>query len=438
MRNTMLLLIFTLFVVTCSEGPSGTSGPSGPTPAVLVDHEFGEPPVEGTLRVVPGPGTEGWRYRIDAIPPESQVREGSLEGVIAIPYRFDTPGVHVIRVELLGPEGSQVVEKPIVVVDPESDFEILAQRPVEEIWPDAATIYPEGIVLDPAGRWLYAANYWTGELVRIDPATLGVVDRLQLTPQLEGLTVTPSGDRLFGVHKGIGLSVVDLASFTGTFTSIAEGHFIHALNETDALVSGSELQVVDIEREAVEHRIRSLSIGAPYFAVFPGKQRIAATLNRFEEHPSLVIFSLPSLASIRTIPLSGVSWANQVAVGPQGDRIYVIGEGEDGRRFFLVDANTGEVLNSITLTTSRCTWCAANPVVGFASGRYVAFEQNGSVVIVDTELDLPRFLFQPGGPVLGGPAGVAAHPTSEILFVLGGNASPLQLYKIRLQDPVSP
>jgi DNA-binding beta-propeller fold protein YncE len=440
MRDIKLLLVFaTISVGTCADGPSGPSGPSGPIPAVLVDREFGEPPVAGTLRIVPSTATAGWRYRVEAIPPETQDREGLLEGAVAVSYRFDAPGVHILRVELTGPDGPLVVEKPIVVVDPESDFEVLAQRPVEEIWPDAAlngVLYPEGIVMDPQGRWLYAANYPSGELVRIDPSTLEVVDRLQLARQLEGLSVTPSGDQLFAVHKGIGLSVVDLSSFTATSMppSVAEGHFIQALNEDHALVSGhASFARVDMERGVVEDKVTHLW-AHPHFDVFPDGQRVVAGVSPWQELPFLEVLALPSLSSLRSIPIEELTSIRIVAVDPAGDRVYALGSRGGETRFVLVDADTGEVLTSIGLGSMVCV-CVANPVVTYASGRYIAFEHGGSVVVIDTELDMPRYLFDPGNPLAGGPSGVAAQADSDILFVLGGKFPILRLYKLRLRNP---
>jgi DNA-binding beta-propeller fold protein YncE len=363
---------------------------------------------------------------------------GELDAVITIPYRFEVPGVHVIRVELFGPGEPIVIEKAIVVVDPESDFEILAQRPVDEIWPDAAlngVLFPEGIVMAPDGRWLYAANYTSGELVRIDPVTLEVADRLQLSHQLEGLSVTPSGDRLFAVHKGIGLSLVDLSSFTATTLSafVAEGHFIQALDQAHALVSGQAFARVDMDRRAAEDTAPPLG-AHPHFALFPDGQRVVAGVSPWQEVPSLEVLSLPSLNPLHSIPIHELSSIQMVAVDPAGGRLYAIGWRDGESRFVLVDAITEKVLATMSLGPKSCV-CAANPVVTFASGRYIAFERGGSVVVVDTEIDVPRYLFEPGGPLGDGPSGVAAQADSDVLFVLGGNHPVLRLYKIRLRNP---
>jgi hypothetical protein len=91
----------------------------------------------------------------------------------------------------------------------------------------------------------------------------------------------------------------------------------------------------------------------------------------------------------------------------------------------------------MSVAGSRCgIYCVANPVVKFASGRYIAFERGGAVMVVDTGPDLPRYRFNPGGYdelyALTPPAGVAAHPDSDVLYVLGPAG---RLFKIRVRNP---
>ena len=78
----------------------------------------------------------------------------------------------------------------------------------------------------------------------------------------------------------------------------------------------------------------------------------------------------------------------------------------------------------------------ANPVVTFASGRYIAFERGGAVIVVDAELGVPRYRFDPGGYdelyVITPPAGVAADRHSDVLYVLGPAG---RLFKIRVRNP---
>ena len=122
-----------------------------------------------------------------------------------------------------------------------------------------------------------------------------------------------------------------------------------------------------------------------------------------------------------------------MAFDPHEDKVYVVAIDGEETTFLVLDPATGARLASIPLGRGACSgYCAANPVATFGSGRYVAFEQPGSVLVVDTELDQPRYRF--GVPPVGvraGPAGVAAQPDSDILYVLGGPYDALT--KIRLR-----
>lgn len=425
---SLLSSMASVIVAGCADDTLTAPDPVGPAPVVQLDAEFGESPLRGTLRIVPGPETSGWRYRIAAIHPDSKSLAGDVNDDITVRYRFVEPGVHVIRVELLGPGNPVVVENPVVVIEPDSDFEILAQRPVEEIWPGAVAIYPEGIVVDPQGQWLYAANYWTGELVRLDASTLEVTARLQLFPTVEGLAITPSGERLFAIHKRSGMSVVELSSFTGTWQEISQGHFIEALDETRALISSGELEIANVDEGSIEHE--STDVSYSHFSLFPGRDLLAVAPNG---PPALAILAIPSLAGVRSIPLpDDISWVQQVAVDPEGDHVYALVNDQESSRVLTVDLNAEEVVSDLTVYPNTLCWCAANPVVTFGSGRYVAFEKGGAVVVVDTELGIPRYLFQPGDPRFWGPSGVAAVYESDVLYVLGGNTSQ-HLYKVRLR-----
>lgn len=431
-----LALAFAFVTCTSDTGPSSPE-PFGTPPSVTVDFDFGEAPLTGTLRLVPADPDADWRYRVETIPSGILEREGSVEGLVAIPYRFEVPGVHFVRVELSGPEGDVIVQKAIVVIDPESDFEILAQRPIDEIWPGGENESPEGIVMDPAGRWLYAAQYRSGELVRIDPETLEVVGRVILGPQLEGLAVDPTGDRLFGIHKNAGLSVVDLASLTSVHLDGFSGYYIELLGSSQALFGGNGLLGrVNIDTGQVDWS----PLAAGHFSVFPDGDRVVSLVypsSGVPEYLSLLILSLPGLDPLLSIPLEELLNAVHVAVDPTGDLIYALGQAETGVRFMAFDAATGEVVTSMSLAGSRCgIYCVANPVVTFASGRYIAFERGGAVFVVDTELGVPRYRFDPGGygelDVLTPPAGVAAHPDSDVLYVLGPAG---RLFKIRVRNP---
>lgn len=404
---------------------------SGPAPLVEFDVTFGEPPLIGSLRLTPYPTTLGWRYRVDPDAPGEDAQEGILEGPVSIPYRYESLGSHRVRVELTGPDGPVLIEKRLVVVDPASDFEVLDLLPVEEIWPDASTLNPEGIFLEAWGQALYVANYGTGEVVRVDAQTFDLVPDYgaRLSPSVEGLAITPSGTRLLAAHKYSLLSVAWLPDPALTWVKEGVGEsFVGVIDESHALVSGFPLVIVNLDQRAIEHEAGAFRAG--HFAIdrSRGQVFVADRTNH-----SIHVLVLPTLAGIRTLQLDDFH-PTQVALDSDDDKVYVMARDDGGQGWFLVlDAVDGTRLATLSIGSGACSgYCVANPVATFGGGRYVAFEQSSSVLVVDTDTDRPRYRFgSPPVGVAGGPAGVAALPDSDLLYVLGGPYEALT--KIRLR-----
>jgi DNA-binding beta-propeller fold protein YncE len=120
-----------------------------------------------------------------------------------------------------------------------------------------------------------------------------------------------------------------------------------------------------------------------------------------------------------------------VAFDPREEKLYVTGVGRDSKgRFLVLDLISNLVLESISLGPLG-SGDSYNPVAVFADGRYVAFDYGGSVVIVDTDLDLPRYRFEPpGGDVILWNS-VTALPNSDLLYVLSGPRGTLSKVRIR-------
>jgi DNA-binding beta-propeller fold protein YncE len=208
------------------------------------------------------------------------------------------------------------------------------------------------------------------------------------------------------------------------------------MDESHALFGGNSLLGwVDIETREIDWA--QLPGGTGHFSVFPDGDHVVSIMypsSGVTEHSSLEILSLPSLDPIHSIPLEEFPNVKYVAVDPSGDALYLVGNEYSGVRFLALDPATGDVIKSLFVPGIGCgIFCVANPIVTFASGRYMAFELGGEVMVVDTTLDLPRYRFDLGG--MGHnydePSGVAAHPESEILYVLGPAG---RLYKLRLRS----
>lgn len=388
---------------------------AGPAPLVEATPEFGIAPLSGYLRLTPPNGSSGWRYRVEPISTEPRAWEGVVDTPDSIPFRITEPGIHAIRVELEGPDGPVIVEARVIVSDPTTDFEILAQRPIAGLLET-----PEGIAIDPEGRWLYVAGYEEGRILRLDAGTLEVDGSIQLRYGVEGLSITPSGDRLVAVHQLRALSVVRLPSLELEWEDWGSGRFFaHALDDRNALVSGLALTLVDLDRRKVV--TSAGGDNAWHFALDRTAQQVALVYG-----PDVEIRALPSLALLRSF--AEIGYVLQLAFDPLEGKLYAM----TSDRFLVLDSVTGKLLDTVTVGLG-CRYCAANPVTTFASGRYVAFERTGAVDIVDTTLDLPRYRFASPTPVGHGPSAVAAVPDSDVLYVLGGPARAI--YKLRVRNP---
>ena len=400
--------------LTCSTPPSSpdASLATGPPPVVEITPGFGASPLSGFVRLIPAASSEGWRYRVEPITTEPQAWRGVVDGPVSIPFRIEESGIHTIRAEFEGPDGPVTVEERVIVSDSEADFEVLAQRPLAGI-----VDYPEGIAIDPEGRWLYVAGYRYGQIARLDAHTLEVQDRTTIQPHVAGLSITPDGDRLVAVHELPHVSVLRLPDLELAWESPRFGRFFsYALDERRALLSGRELRLVDLDRREAIAEAGGLNFW--HFAVDPAGQRVAVI-----EGESVEIRTLSSLSLIRRIP---GFYGQALAFDPHEDKLYVMTDD----RLLVIDPSTGTTLVSIVLDRG-CVFCSANPVATFASGRYVAFERSGAVDIVDTELDLPRFRFDGGHPPGSKPAAVAALPESDVFYVLGG--PEMAVYKLRVR-----
>jgi hypothetical protein len=428
-----LSIPFLLQACDSADSPAGPV-PSGSAPLVEFDAPFGDPPLVGTLHINALPTTRGWRYRVEF--PGASVREGPVDGVVAIPYDLESVGSHRVRIELIGPGDPVVFEKRLIVTDPASDFEVLDLVPLEEIWPDAFGISAEGIVLDPYGIYLYVANYHTGEVVRVDASDLepSVEARFQLGPGVEGLALTPSSMRLLGIHKHDRLSVAWLPDPALSWELPGlQGFFVRVVDESHALVGGPSLAIVDLDARAIEQQATGFNPG--HFVLDRSHARVAVS-NLSDG--TIDILGFPSLEEIRSIPLDGLH-PTHVALDPGQEHVYVLARDEGGQGWFLVlDPTTGARISTVSVGPVLCGgYCVANPVATFGGGRYVAFEQSSSVLVVDTDTDQPRYRFgSPDPGVASGPAGVAALPDSDVLYVLGGPYAALT--KIRLRGPAGP
>lgn len=437
-RSSFVLLLAPLLsVVGCEDVPTQQSQ-TGPLPAVEVSLAFSDAPLEGTGHVRPMEESTGWYYAVDVDEDGVDDHAGDLEGEVEFPYRFTTPGIHRIRVRFYGRDGLQEVDVPVVVNDP-SALETLAEGRIPPSNPDEPYRgSPEGIVMDPAGEHLYVGDYSGGTLTQLDSGDLRVLRRIDtMGYSIEGLSVSPSGDRLFAVYKYHKLATVAIPEMVleHRHDGAPGKFFIHALRGSLVLVGGEiPFYLVDpVEGDVLAEAMVSTdqALWSWHFAVSEDEATAVVVSQVTDAFNSIYVVDVPSLAVRREIRLSSLSSARLVALDPHEPRAYVLGYGPGTVRFLVVDLETGEIRADLPLGPSFCNiYCVANPVAVGRGGRFVAMEWYGGAYLIDTALDLPIYRLGNYGNSLSG-FSVAASPTEEDVFYFLESGGGVRKVRVR-------
>lgn len=414
------------------DGPTDRVEPSGPPPGIAVSLGFGGPPLEGFLYLHPTATTEDWGYSIDLNEDDQADHEGIVGRDIGFAYRFESPGVHRIRVDLTGPDGPQTIDAPVVVNDPNA-VHILAQRQIVLGGPFLDFSF-EGITTDRNGTAVYVADFWQNEIFRLDPSDLQDLGPSLKRPRdrgFEALSVPPSDTLLFVMHKDFGMTVIAIPSMEFRRNIPVEGDFFaHAIDDTLALTTGwGHFSLIDTRSGS---HIRALPIPAAWhFSVSPNGS-MAAVLN--VARPAAVhLVGLLDLQEIDRIDFPNLFSVSTVAFDPAGDRLYVMGSDGQDAHFLLVEVASRTVLLTLPLGPGRCGYCVANPVATLPSGRFVAMEWGGGTYFIDTELDLPRFHtgIRVGNNFFAAGLSVAASPVEEAFYLLRPDGF---IQKVRIEE----
>jgi sugar lactone lactonase YvrE len=426
---------FGLLALGCtSDGPrTGPPMASGPPPVVSISLGFGESPLEGFVRLTPTFGSANWRYAVDIDEDGQQDHEGILEREIGFAYRFVSLGVHHVTATLFGPEGDEAIEIPLVVNDPEA-VRVLNQRAIVD--PNSIGHGPfEGITMDLAGRSLFVGDFGRSEIHRLDPTDLRSLagplplpqhPSIRFRARAEGLAVNPSDSLLIVASSGFSLFVVAIPSLLLRRELNIEGSFfVHAIDDTLAMSTGSGLVLVDT-RSGTTLR-RTPIPGAWHFSVSPDKELVAVIAR--SEAPGIHLVSLSTFDEIARIDLSGLIRPNVVAFDPYEAKLYVMGTREVSSRFLLIDIPSRTVVLDMLLGPGTCGYCVANPTATASNGRFVAMEQGGGVYFIDTSLDLPRYYIGLRSPNQG--MSVTASPIEDVFYLLRSDGL---LLKVRIEE----
>lgn len=407
-------------------GPTGRENPeaTGAVPDVALTLAFDDAPLEGYVEIRPPAGSADWGYAVDLNDDGVWDHEGRVARDLGFAFRFDSPGIHQVRVRLEGPDGPLEVDRLAIVNDPTA-VQILAlgQAPIL-----GQMTYFEGIAVAPDGGSVYVGDFGNGAILRLDADGLSVRDSVLLDYGVEGLSISPSGDYLFAGAKypipayRFTLPGIEPASPEGDWAN--RRYYVHALNDREAIYSGHPASIRDVAAGVeIRRALRSDGTEFPsmHFDVSPDGRRAAFVDNANRSGVSL--YTLPGLEPEREILLSEDRSFQQVAFDATGQRLFaivrdILGNEIAGGRLMVLDLETGDVVRDLKIEELVCSsFCVANAVSLSRDGRYLAFETGTGVLIVETMRGIPLYRLNGQGSVARDPASGAGF---YLLSVGGG------------------
>lgn len=417
--RTATLVVLTLVPVACDSPAS--PGPALP-PTVETTTDVGPIPLTGQVSLTPYRTARDWGYAVDLDGDGVKDVSGVLRERIELPYRFETHGIHSIRVVFDLPSGRRVeVIERILAFDPDRvpGLRILARRLI----PAGDDPFFEGIASGPAGRDIYVGAYRGGFIQRLDAESLMPGDSVHVGYGAEGLAVHPDGGTLLAVHKSSGLSVVNLPTMSRTATHNTVSGFYVAFADADLVLAGGNANLYRFDL-STGHAVEG-SLSAAHFDLSPDGRRVALTWDG-EVH----VADSRSLRVERTLAPNGPA-IRALAFHPDGDRLYLLEDdlgSSEPRRLLVVDPISGDVLSSETLPADTCSFfCVANPVATSREGTWIVFAEEGQAFVVDARTDrVALHIDEPLG------SGVAASAVDDDVFYFVDGGGVVTKVRLRL------
>jgi len=427
--------------IACSDddGGAGPTGPPGPAPAVEATRIFDDAPLEGELTFVSSGASDGtgtpWRFEVDLGADGTVDASGEALAGATVPYRFESPGVHPIRITLEQGGERVVRERPVVVNDP-SRIEVLG---TSRIFDDIL----EGVTLDRTGSLLFVTRF-DGSIAVLDPITLSVLNEFGLSGRsgsvlsgtLEGLGAAPDEDLLYVATKSFQLGVAELAGTEVTDVlvhSVPTRYFVHPLPGRQAYVSGEGLNpgIVLIDAETGEFLAEETALlgnDSGHFALSRDGSRLAVIdlLPGPEDHAILLTDAALVEQARVEVPRERAPMA--VAWSPSGDKLIaryfdsrdpsVSTDGACG--ILVVDPAVGAILDEIELGSicgSGNEIGVANPIASTPDGRLAVLPTRAGVFLLDLVVGLPVARVQAPGDLPDECCDVAGSPNEDVFYV---------------------
>lgn len=348
--------------------------------------------MNGRILLAGAPDGPTWSYTVDLDGDGSSDADGTLESGEQedLTYRFKSPGIHLVRIDLRTGGRIERVERYVVVNDPGFLRSVSSFSMPEE---NSRSSF-EGIAVSEVLNRLYLGEATERRIHMLsldDFRLLGVADNLGSRNTLEGFAFDDTEQKLYVLDKSSNLQVFDgLTLVRGQEYPIGQAQHFIALTPMSVLwVSTPALIAWD---DQMARTVLDDSLGVLHFDLFVEGEKIL--FSSYDGEISRVgVADAAGHLAWRT-PLRAGLFAHVVAFSPEADFAYVLASLSHQRwKFLRLDVSNGTLDYEMDLgpCESACWAGAANPFARTAHGRFVVVPTYAGAFFIDTDLHLPRY-----------------------------------------------